>query len=76
MIVLLLALAVLGFGKGKPDKGNTHDNEGIDYHQSYVMNADGGRSSTWVVCRCPAAQPGGSHDGAVPEPPKPNGPQS
>jgi len=50
----------------KHEKVDAHDNEGIKYHMAYVMNADGTRSSTWVSCYCSAAQPGGSHDGAVP----------
>jgi hypothetical protein len=59
-ILALLGLAILGFGKSEP-KRDTHDNEGADYHQAWVMNGDGTRSTTWVACRC---SKGADHDGA------------
>lgn len=58
----------MAFGKKKPAKaaGNRHDNEGVDYHQEWVMNADGTRSKTWISCTCAI---GHHHDGPIPDPP-------
>ncbi len=56
----------MAWGKAKASK-DSHDNEGVDYHPSWVMNNDGTRSSTWVSCHCSAAQPGSDgHDGPTP----------
>lgn len=49
---------------GEDPKPDTHDNQGVDYHMSWYMNADGSRSTTWASCRCDKAGPGGDHDGA------------
>lgn len=55
---------VWGWNKPEP-RPSTHDNEGLDYHQEWVMNADATRTTTWTSCTC---RLGRDHDGAVPAP--------
>ena len=36
------------------------ENKDMPYHQAWLMNADGTRSSTWIPCTCSI---GADHDG-------------
>jgi hypothetical protein len=60
-IMALFALAAFGFGKSKNTGGN--DRETDAFHWSYVMTADGDRTSTKYPCTCSLAGPGGEHNG-------------
>lgn len=51
------------FGGDDQPRPDTHNNQGIDYHQAWVMTQTGQRTSTWVSCTCGQASPGGEHDG-------------